>query len=435
MRFLDRPASWASDWEDSVDSEQKKFIGLAPGTFEPLPSDHSDLAFERSEYLSRIRRVRERMAEQKIDLLYVTTPDHVCYLHGFFASWYKANGPMRYPQLYGTAIHVDHDDFIHFDNPTELPVLAKTSISTDNRFFSSREAAPNLAFILTELKTRGWLKGTIGLEFWSYVPNPAISTMLQGAFLAEGCRVVDASAIVRRTRLTKSPAELAYIEKAVEFADIGHDTIRSRLRPGITELELFGEVTAAMMAAGSEFPALIPIFNSVPVRAGKPLSAGHAMAGRKVIKDGELLTADLCGVYNRYHGNVMRGFYLGDPPREMIDQHRRAAGAFDVLRNDVRAGMSVREGIAILKRYYEKVDLWNEPGWGLGYELGLSLPPDWVGEFYFNLRDDKYLDRVFEENMVTNYESLFNTWLIDTCVYGREGTRVLSRTPLELISV
>lgn len=411
------------------------YNGLAPGAFETLSDVGDSIAFDRAEYLDRIRRVRALMAERKIDLLYVTTPEHVCWLHGFFASWYKANSPMRYPQMYGTVIHVDHDDFIHFDNPTELPVLAKTSISTDNRFFRSREAPPNLAFIIGELKAKGWLAGTVAFEQWSYVPNRAIGTMLEGAFLAEGLRVVDGSAIIRRARLVKSPAEVACVERAVELADIGHETIRRTMRPGITELELFGEVTRAMMAAGSEFPALIPIFNAVPVRDGRPVSAGHAMAGRKVIQAGEFLTADLCGVYNRYHGNVMRGFYLGDPAPAMVDQHRRAAGAFDVIRTEVKAGMTVREVNAVLRRYYEEVGLWNEPGWALGYELGLSLPPDWVGDFYFHFKDDKYLDRVFEENMVTNFESLFNTWLIDTLVYGRDGTRILSRTPLELIAV
>lgn len=411
------------------------YMGLAPGAFEALPEEARDLAFSREEYLSRIRRVRQFMAEQKIDLLYVTTPDHICYLHGFFASWYKANSPMRYPQLYGTAIHVDHDEFLHFDNPTELPVLAKTSISTENRFFASREASPNLAFIMSELKAKGWLGGTVAMEHWSYVPNRAVSTMLEGAFLAEGCRVVDGSSLVRRARRVKSPTEIAYIEKAVAIADIGHQAIREHMRPGITELELFGEVTRAMMAAGGEFPALIPIFNAVPLRDGRPVSAGHAMAGRKVIQAGEFLTADLCGVYNRYHGNVMRGFYLGEPSKEMVEQNRRAAGVFDVIKTDIRAGMTVREVNQRLQRYYKEVGLWGTPGWALGYELGLSLPPDWVGEFYFHLADDKYLDRVFEENMVTNFESLFNTWLIDTCVYGKNGTRVLSKTPLEVIAV
>jgi Xaa-Pro aminopeptidase len=409
--------------------------GLTPGAPDAWPVELRELAFEPDEYRDRLRRVRAEMAKAKIDLLWVTTPDHVCYLHGFYASWYKANSPMRYPQLYGTAIHVDHDEFLHFDNPSELPVLTKTSVATDYRFFASREAEPNLEFIVKELRAKGWLEGTVGMELWSYVPNRAVSEMLERAFVTGGGRVVDASALVRRVRRVKSPKEIAYIEKAVALADLGHETIRKNLRAGLTELELYGEVLRAMMAAGGELPALIPVFNALPVRDGRPISSGHVMAGRKVIQQGELLKADLCGVYHRYHGNVMRGFFLGEPPREMVERHRRAAGAFDVLRNEVKAGMTVREVNAVLRRYYEAVGLWDTPGWALGYELGLSLPPDWVGEFYFHVRDDKYLDRVFEENMVTNFESLFNTWLIDTLVYQRDGTRLLSKLPLELFAV
>jgi Xaa-Pro aminopeptidase len=415
--------------------ETASYIGLTPGAFEAPPPEQRQLAFTHAEYAQRIQRVRERMSAAKIDLLYVTSPDHVCYLHGYVASWYKANSPMRYPQLYGTVIHVDHDQPLHFDNPTEMPVLARTSVCEDLHFFQSREAAPNLAFIIATLKAKGWLGGTFGLEFWSYVPNRAISQMMEGAFLAEGCRVVDGSRILRDARRVKSPAELDYIRKGVALADIGHDAIRQHLRPGITELELFGEVLRAMMAAGSEFPALIPIFNAMPVNDGRPVSAGHAMASRRIIRDGEFLAADLCGVHHRYHGNVMRGFFLGSPPKKMVERHKLAGGVFKALQAEVRAGMTVRQVNAVARRYYEGVGLWGQPGWALGYELGLSLPPDWVGDFFFNIRDDKYLDRMFEPNMVTNFESLFDSWLIDTLIYHEKGIEILSRTPLELIAV
>jgi hypothetical protein len=105
------------------------------------------------------------------------------------------------------------------------------------------------------------------------------------------------------------------------------------------------------------------------------------------------------------------------------------------MATEVKAGMTVGEVIAILQLYYKEVGLWDQPGWALGYELGLSLPPDWVGEFYFHFRDERDLDRVFEENMVTNYESMFNTWLVDTLVYGKDSTRILSKTPFELLGV
>ena len=78
-----------------------------------------------------------------------------------------------------------------------------------------------------------------------------------------------------------------------------------------------------------------------------------------------------------------------------------SAGVFDVIESEVKAGMTVAEVIAVLKRYYDDAGLTGTPGWVLGYEMGLSLPPDWVGDFYFHFMDTKYLDRVFEENMVT----------------------------------
>jgi Xaa-Pro aminopeptidase len=411
-------------------------IGLSPGFFDAKALGEVELPFTAEEYRSRLDKLVGMACEEGLDLLWITSPEGVAWTHGFFASWYKGQAPMRYPQCYGTAVHVASGRFIHFDNPTEEPVLARTSVSTDNRWLPDREAEPNIRFVMAELEKEGWLKGTIGMEFWSYLPNRAISTMFEGALLAHGCRTADMSELVRRARRVKSARELDYVETAMAICDIGHQAIREHLKPGITELALFGRVTAAMMEAGGEFPALIPIFNASPMAGDKPMSNGHAMASRRVIQAGEMLTADLCGVFNRYHANALRGYFLGEPPQSLVEQYRKAAGVFEVIQTEVKAGMTVAEVNRTLRAYYEEVGIWNETeGWALGYELGWSLPPDWVGDFYFHLGDDKYLDRVFEENMVTNFESLFNTALIDTCIYGRDGTKILSKTPLELIAV
>ena len=398
--------------------------GMTTGSFDPALVTDIELPFGEGEYRARLKRTREIMAREGIDLLYVTTPEAVCYLHGYFTSWYKANAPMRYPQVYGTALHVDRDDFILFDNPTEIPIIARTSISRDNRYFNSREAKPNIVFVMDELAREGWLGGTVGLEYWSYVPNRAVSEMIEAAFRERGCEVVDASTITREVRRAKSPREIRYI---------GHRVIAEQLRPGVSELELFGEVTRAMMAAGGEFPALIPIFNAVPVKDGQASQVGHGMAGRRPIQAGELLAADLCGVVNRYHANVCRGHFVGEPPTRLVDQYTLAAGAFDVIREKLAAGVTVREFNRVLRSYYEEVGLWDQDGWALGYELGLSLPPDWVGDFYFHVRDVDYLDRVFEPGMVTNFESLFGTSLIETLIWEEGGVRMPSETPLRLL--
>ena len=36
--------------------------------------------------------------------------------------------------------------------------------------------------------------------------------------------------------------------------------------------------------------------------------------------------------------------------------------------------------------------------------------------------------------MVTNLESLFSTWFVDTCVYERTGARFMSKIPMELMA-
>lgn len=412
-------------------------VGLTPGRFDPTNAPPPDLAFTREEYAARASTVCSLMQQQGIDLLWLTTPEAIAWLHGLTLMWYKANSPIRYPQCYGTAVHAASGRFIHFDNPTELPALADMSVSTDNRWLPDREAAPNLEFILDELGKEGWLHGTVGLEFWSYVPNRAVSTMFEGAFLSHGCKVVDSSALARRARHRKSPQEIAYIEKAMQICDLGHRSILELLEPGMTELELFGAVNAVMMAAGGEFPALIPPFRSLRIVDGEPVVGGHRAASRKKIERGEILGADLCGVYNRYHANVKRSYYLGDdPPSELIDRYELSGGSFDLIEREFHAGMTVHEVNTRLRQYYEDTGLWKETsGWALGYELGLSLPPDWVGEFYFNVGDHRYLDRVFEPGMVTNFESVFGTGLIDTVIWEADRARVLSTLPRELIVV
>ena len=411
--------------------------GLTTGSFSPDEIGYTEISFSEHEYQSRQQALRQLMARDQIDLLYITNPDMICYLHGFRTGWYKANSPIRYPQIYGTVISQHSDHMLHFDNPTEAPVLAMTSVCKDNRYFSSREAKPNIQFVMDELKKLGWLNGKVGMEFQCYLPNRVVSEQIEQAFIEHNTHVVDASVMIRETRQVKSPAELKYIEKAVRLCELGHNTIRKKARIGMTELQLFGEVIRSMADEGGELAALIPIFTVSPYRNGQMVAIGHSLPSNRKIEIDTILTADLCGVVHRYHGNIMQGHYMGKPPSSLIERYQRAAGVYDVFESECKAGMTVREVNKILRRYYQDAGLENEPGWALGYELGLSLPPDWVGDFYFNINDDKYLDRVFKADMITNFESLFNTSLIETLHWQNSGVRRLSseKPGLSVISI
>jgi Xaa-Pro dipeptidase len=402
-------------------------------------------AFTEEEYAARVRRVRERMAAEKIDLLYVTLPEDICYLHGYQSYWYQANSPKAWAATTGTAVHVNSDKLIHFERRGDFGLIAETSVVKDVRCFpmDNRAFQPTpefghvdaireqIRFLVRELRAEGWLPGRIGLEHWSYRPPRAVSQLMEEAFTAEGCTVVDGSDILRDIKLVKSPKEIEYVAEACRIADAAILAAQEIARPGMTELQVYGEVIRAMTAEGGESPALLQWGH-----AGGP-AGGHALATRRELRWGDGLFLDICGVYNRYHGNVVRGLWLGEPPDGLVDKYRRAAGAFSVLQKTAVPGKPVADVNRALREYYASVGLWDSEfgPWVGGYELGLSFPPDWVGSFYFSVHEETP-EGVIQENMVTNYESNFApVELIDTLVYRADGGETLSALPLELLVI
>jgi Xaa-Pro aminopeptidase len=266
------------------------------------------------------------------------------------------------------------------------------------------------------------------MEFYSHLPNHAINVKYQEAFLKGGCReVIDATGPIRALRRKKSLQEVAYIEEAARISDIGHQTVRETLRPGVTELEVYGEATRAMARAGGETSGMVGAVSS------GPYMAAHALNTRRVIQQGDLVFYDPSGVYNRYHANQARMYYLGEPPKTLVELYQLAAGSFEVLEENARSGASIPNVCRVLRNYYEEAGIWHLHAWVGGYKLGIAFPPDWVGEFVWEVKEET--EGVFLENEVTNFEYILNTILIDTFVYEEDGARRLTQIPPEVIVV
>jgi Xaa-Pro aminopeptidase len=384
------------------------------------------IPFTAEEYAARLAKLRAAMAADGIDMLLLSSPEAQCWIHGLSLRWYKAHAPRQWKPLITTAVHVDHDRFVLFDGAEHEEVIRRTSMAPDVRLLPRYERDRMLDFILDQLRAEGWLRGTVGLEFYSYLPNPAVHAQVRAGLEAAGCSVVDGTGAVRRVRRVKSAAELACIEKAAAIADAGITGLVEQVRPGMTELEAWAIMMSSMVAAGGE-PAALHEFASLGQRAG------HAWAGHRKIEKGLLLNVDPCGVVNRYHANRTGTIFFGDPPPQYVDLMSRLAGAYDVLRERASAGTPVREVNAALREYYTEVGLWGlkDQTWIGGYELGLSFPPDWVGDWIFTVADE-ITDDIFEAGMVTNFESIIHFSLIDTLVYEEHGARTLSALPHEL---
>jgi hypothetical protein len=100
--------------------------------------------------------------------------------------------------------------------------------------------------------------------------------------------------------------------------------------------------------------------------------------------------------------------------------------------------MSVVELVKTLRAYYEEQGIWEDASWVGGYELGIGFPPDWVGNFVYEM---SHMDsRVqFEPGTAVNFESVFYgprmsglTYLIDTLLFKDDTAELASRMPREL---
>ena len=396
--------------------------------------------FSHQEYSERLLRVRQEMVERGIDLLYVTQPSNMCYMHGYAATWYRAASTSQWPPIGGTAIHVDHEKMIHFDYADELGLLDVTSVVEDKRFFPEdrNHRKGGIQFLINELDAEGWLQGSrIGLEFWSLVPSRAVSEMVEAAFREAGARdVVDGSFAVRHIRRIKSLQEITYIEQGVQLADLGLRTAEAFARPGVMECAVYGEALRAMYAAGGEVQGIPQGFN---VRG-----LSHGYSGRNRIKPGDTGWLDLCGVVNRYHGNLCRSMYFREPDKTTMDAFAASAEVFDIVKEVARVGTDIKTLSTALQEHFKPIASRINFYFIGGYELGIAFPPDWIGEWVFDAIGG-VAPGVFEAGMVTNFESIFyfedeqgvirDTSNINTVVFADDETRVLGPNSPEPIII
>jgi len=383
-------------------------------------------AFDHAEYADRLGRLRLAMSEAGLDVVLLSRPESMCWLHGYTARWYRHAGPPEWPALTTSVVRADRNEVIHFDFSGEEELLLATSVCRDVRIYPGEAVEDALAFLVRELTSAGWLDGLVGRERRGLPPDQQTGEAIEQAIVAAGCAIDDATGLIDRLLHVKSRAEVERIEAAGRVLDIGLRAAVQVIAPGVTELEVWGEMMLAMARAGGQPAALHELVASGPV------FLPHAISGRRALRRGEVVYLDPCGVVDRYHANAARAVWIGDPPDALVELYRRAAGGFRVFCDEARPGRQVDDVGKAMKAWREDSGIPPIPSWCGGYDLGLAFPPDWVGAWKFDL-GEAAPGEVFEAGMVTNLECLFGTLLVDTIIYAEGGNRVLSAVPRELL--
>lgn len=411
-------------------AELRRFIADEAARLAAAPAS---LPFAPDEYERRRRRLAQEMAAADIDLLVITAPDTMCWLTGYASRWYRAGASTTMPPTQCIVVHAEHDTPVMIETGFHEQLVRLTSTITDFRPVphSDLNHEPGLeefvAFLSATLGSEGWLAGRVGLELYSWVPSPAVAQAVVQMLSDAGAVPVDATRVARRARMCKSAVEIAAIERAQAACDAGLRRLQAEVRPGMTGLDAWQRYMRGVIDAGGEPSAM-----HETVFAGPPEPLAHMLSTHDRFAPGAYLHADAAAGYHRYHARGTRVFSLGAPRRELVELTDIAGGALDVVRDVGRAGIPWHALQEALCDYYHDAGLSPEEWFAGGYELGVSLAPDWVGELSWSASGDPVTDEI-PDGLVTNIESCAHVAIVDTVVFEREGARTLSSVPTSVL--
>ena len=186
-----------------------------------------------------------------------------------------------------------------------------TSVVEDIRVWVDREGA-NPAEDLKAILSEQGLKGArLGVEYDAYGLTARNGKRLD-ATMAGFASLEDASDLVTRLRLVKSPAEIAYVRKAAELADRAWDAAIATAAPNAFEGDILAAMHGEIFRGGGDDPG-----NEFIIGSGPGALMCRYYTGRRNLDASDQLTLEWAGTYRHYHAALMRLslIHISEPTR------------------------------------------------------------------------------------------------------------------------
>jgi Xaa-Pro aminopeptidase len=173
-------------------------------------------------------------------------------------------------------------------------------------------------------------------------------------------------------RRRKDMEEMRLIRKAILIADTAIKTAREVIRPGISELEVLGEMQYVMRKMGSEGEFFSPI-----IASGYRSCWPNAPASNKMIRKKELILIDVGPFFHCYVGDISRTFIIGEPnqkQRSILEMTKRTEE--EVLKM-IHTGVKAQNVHRSIEKILQK-NGFNSFLAHSGHGLGIGSEPPWI---------------------------------------------------------
>ena len=335
--------------------------------------------FEISEFHERLKKTKESMLRNKIEVLVVSDPANMNYLTGYDGwSFYVHQG---------LVVALDRDEPLWWGrgmdaNGAKLTTwLSPDSIRPYTDDYVQNVFKHPMSFVADIIREHGWERKNLGVETDNYwFTGKCLRTLSEELPSME---IIDATSLVNWVRVIKSPAEIRYMKQAAKVCEHVMETAVNSIRVGARESSAAANVYHACITGTAEYtgdhPAIFPIMPS-----NERTTCAHlGWDPERRYAPGDLVLLELCGVRFRYHCPLSRTVYIGTPPEKLRKVADTVLKGVEETLAFIRPGVTAEEVEARWRKAIEGSGVVKPSR--LGYSIGANYVPDW-GEHTLSLR-------------------------------------------------
>lgn len=229
-------------------------------------------------------------------------------------------------------------------------------------------------------------------------------------------------------RAVKEEWELALMRKAQDITDAAFAEVLTKIKAGMTELQLQAELIYCLLKNGASGLAFDPI-----VVSGPKTSMPHGVPGERVIQEGDFITFDFGALYQGYCADMTRTVAVGYATQEMEKVYNTVLQAQLAGIAATKAGVTGKEIDGAARKVIEDAGYGDYFGHGYGHCLGL--------EVHEAPSCSPAGDRVMEAGMISSAEpgiylpGKFGVRIEDVVIFTDDGCENITHSPKNLIIV
>ena len=381
------------------------------------------LHFDTEEYANRLQRLTARMREEKIEAMLLFAQESMYWLTGYDTFGYC---------FFQTLVVKASGEMVLLTRSADLRQARHTSNIEKIEIWVDRlnaDPTMDLKNLLSDLDLLGC---RIGVEYDTHGLTGRNARLLDNQLQSFG-EIIDASMIVSRLRLVKSPAEVAYVERAAALSDDALAAALPLIVAGGDEAAILAAMQGAVLAGGGDYPA-----NEFVIGSGADALLCRYKSGRRKLDMQDQLTIEWAGVSAHYHAPMMRTAIIGEPTsrhRELYSACREAIQAMEMV---LRPGNTFGTVFETHARILDERGLARHRLNACGYSVGARFSPSWMEHQMFHMGNTQEIEpnmSLFVHTIILDSDTGTAMTLGQTYLTTTDTPKALSRYGLDFIEV